>query len=96
MGRKKGDERKLKVELNEELLTLEILVEDNMLSSEQLERKTEIQKQLMVIFEHEEIYWNERSNCNWLLKGDGNTKYFHRIENGKNKKQFTPCNMKIG
>lgn len=48
--KKKGDERKLKMELNEELLNLEILEEDNMLNREQLQRKTEIQKQLMVIF----------------------------------------------
>lgn len=39
---------------------------------------------LLKIFEQEEIYWNERSNSTWLLKGDGNTEFFH---SGKWKKR---------
>lgn len=80
----KGDEKKkLKVGLQEELLFLENIEENGMLNCDQLNRKTEIQKKLMSLLEQEELYWNERSNCDWLLKGDGNTEYFHRIANGK-------------
>jgi hypothetical protein len=38
---------------------------------------------LLHIFEEEELYWFKRSHENWLLKGDNNTVYFHRIANGK-------------
>jgi hypothetical protein len=42
---------------------------------------------LLHIFEEEELYWFKRSHENWLLKGDNNTEYFHRIANGEKRKQ---------
>jgi len=33
--------------------------------------------------EEEESYWYKRSNSMWLLKGDNNTAFFHRMANGK-------------
>jgi mannosylglycoprotein endo-beta-mannosidase len=35
------------------------------------------------MLEEEELYWLKRSHENWLLKGDNNTKFFHKIANGK-------------
>lgn len=69
--------------LQDELLALENLEEHRLLTAEQLSRKIEIQSKLMKMLEQDEIYWNERSNNNWLLKVDGNTKFFHRVANGK-------------
>jgi mannosylglycoprotein endo-beta-mannosidase len=48
-----------------------------------LEMKTSIQTELLKLLEEEELYWHKRSNINWLLKGDNNTIFFHRIANGK-------------
>jgi len=36
--------------------------------------------------EEEESYWQKRSNSTWLLKGDCNTAFFHRVVNGKKRK----------
>lgn len=85
-GNKKGDDKKKKRELQEELMDLEIIEESLILNSDQLQRKTEIQTNLMFLLEQEELYRNERSNNNWLLKGDGNTEFFHRVANGKKRK----------
>jgi hypothetical protein len=41
----------------------------------------------MKILDEEEMYWYKRSHENWLLKGDNNTSFFHRIANGKKRKQ---------
>lgn len=83
----KGDNKKTKNELLEELQTLENLEKQQLLSAVQLQgKKTDVQIKLMKIFELEELYWNERSNSNWLLKGDGNTLFFHTVANGKKRK----------
>jgi hypothetical protein len=38
------------------------------------------------LIEEEESYWHKRSNSMWLLKGDSNMTFFHRIANGKKRK----------
>jgi hypothetical protein len=40
----------------------------------------------MQIYEEEEAFWFERSSKKWLLEGDNNTAYFHRIANGRKRK----------
>jgi len=84
--KKKDDDTKLKAKLQDELLALEISMEQGILTTDQLTRKSEIQFQLMKIWEQEEAGWKEKSNNNWLLKGDGNTEFFHRIANGRKRK----------
>lgn len=86
----KGHNRKYKKILQEELKKLEILEEQSSLSTNLLERKIFIQKELVKFLE-EESYWHRRSNYNWLLKRDNNTAYFHRIANGKKRKHTIFC-----
>lgn len=38
------------------------------------------------LLEGEELYWYNRSHENWLLHGDLNTKYFHRVASGRKRK----------
>jgi hypothetical protein len=52
-----------------------------------VKKKVELKAELLHIFEEEELYWFKRSHENWLLKGDNNTEYFHRIANGEKRKQ---------
>jgi hypothetical protein len=85
----KGDSIKRKKELLNELEILEILEEDNILTGDQYARKGVIQAALMQIYEEEEAFWFERSSKKWLLEGDKNTAYFHRIANGR--KEKIPC-----
>jgi hypothetical protein len=42
---------------------------------------------LFTILDEEELYWFKRCNETWLLKGDNNTEFFHRIANGNRRKQ---------
>jgi hypothetical protein len=79
----RGDSIKKKKELLNELEILEILEEDNILTGDQYARKGLIQAILMQIYEEEEAFWFERSSKKWLLEGDNNTAYFHRIANGR-------------
>ena len=45
-----------------------------------------VQKRILEILEEEELYWLRRSHQNWLLKGDNNTDFFHRVANGRKRK----------
>lgn len=49
-NKNKGEERKLKNDLHEELMILEGLEEEGMLDNDQLHRKTEIQKKNVGVF----------------------------------------------
>jgi mannosylglycoprotein endo-beta-mannosidase len=40
----------------------------------------------MSLIEQEEAYWLNRCPEQWLLKGDNNTSYFHKIANGRKRK----------
>ena len=90
----RGQDIKKRRELTAELADLESLEEDNSLTDEQLLRRGHIQNELLELMEKEEEYWHQKASEKWLLHGDNNTEYFHRIANGrKRKKTFSPYNM---
>jgi hypothetical protein len=82
----RGESLKIKRDLLSELEKLENLEEDNVLPGPLFTRKGEIQFKLMKIYEEEELYWFRRSSEKWLLEGDNNTAYFHRVANGRRRK----------
>lgn len=43
-------------------------------------------KENLSLIEQEETYWLNRCHEQWLLKGDNNTSYFHKIANGWKRK----------
>jgi hypothetical protein len=42
-------------------------------------------KENLALLEQEEDYWFSRCHEQWLLNGDNNTSYFHKIANGRRK-----------
>jgi hypothetical protein len=48
-------------------------------------RKMQLLKEFMNLLEQEESYWHSRCHEQWLLKGDNNTSYFHKVANGRRK-----------
>jgi len=69
--------------LIEELSVQEKMEEANPLPAHLLERKTFILSEKNRLLEEEESYLHKRSNNKWLLEGDLNTEFFHRVANGK-------------
>jgi hypothetical protein len=84
----RGHSEKIKAILQEELTLLEKEEENSPLPAHLLNRKTFIQTTLLRMLEEEELYWHKRSNLNWLLQGGNNTEFFHRIANGKKRKNL--------
>jgi Ser-tRNA(Ala) deacylase AlaX len=86
---------KRKKEINRELEEVEKLEENQSLSATQIRRRDQIQHELLAIIDKEESYWQQRSRERWLLQGDINTSFFHRISNGCKRKR-TIFSMKDG
>src|SRR4051812_11508947 len=40
------------------------------------------------LLREEELKWYQRSKAKFILEGDANTRYFHAVANGKNKKKL--------
>jgi mannosylglycoprotein endo-beta-mannosidase len=81
-----GARKKLSSQLRGELLTLEQIEEIDTLTLDQINRKVQINTQLLDMLVDDELYWLKRSHENWLHKGDINTDYFHRVANGRRRK----------
>jgi hypothetical protein len=81
-----GETKRNKERLRQELSDLEQKEEEGLLHLNQMQRKIQILTSLLTMMEEEELYWYRRSHENWLHKGDNNTKYFHRIANGRKRK----------
>lgn len=69
-----------------ELELLEALEEESPLNATDGPRKVEIMTLLHNLYADEEMYWFQRSHQKWLLEGDSNSKYFHKIANGRKRK----------
>ena len=58
------------------------------MSPDNFNRKVRIQAELYDMNSEEEMYWFQRSHARWLLHGDLNTSYFHKISNGRKRKNM--------
>lgn len=38
------------------------------------------------ILRREDIFWSQKAKCKWFKKSDRNTKYFHKVANGRKRK----------
>jgi hypothetical protein len=81
-----GNNRKRKNELKEELELLESMEEESCLSLEMFVRKSQIFVELQNLLVDEELQWIQKSLEKWLLCRDQNTSYFHRVCNGRKRK----------
>lgn len=77
----------MRKDFHEELSTLEKAEELNGLATAQWQRKARVLSENLKLLEQEELYWFNRSHETWLLHGDLNTKYFHRVASGRKRKK---------
>ena len=60
--------------------------EENDLCGEAYTRKLNILVELNDMYTEEETHWHQFSSGRWLLKGDNNTDFFHKVANGRRRK----------
>ena len=78
-----------------ELAMLEELEEQDMLPPDLYSRKVDVSAELYELLVNEVIFWLQQSHERWLLKGDLNTDYFHKIAKGRKRKN-TIHSMNVG
>jgi mannosylglycoprotein endo-beta-mannosidase len=78
--------RKRKNDLKQDLAELESKEEHDTLSLDEFVKKTKILVELQELYADEELFLVQRCSERWLLKGDHNSAYFHRVANGRRKK----------
>jgi hypothetical protein len=81
-----GANKKEKEEITRKTNELDKKAESTMLSPHEVDLRHRLNTQLIQIL-REEIKWYQRAKTNKLLYDDSNTKYFHLVANGKNRKK---------
>jgi hypothetical protein len=61
-----------------------------------MSRKIDLIRESFQLLDQEESYWHNRCHEQWLLKGDNNTSYFHKIANGRKRKHIVISLKKDG
>lgn len=51
-------------------------------------RRYGAEDEMIFILTCEEMYWQQRGQQRWVLKGDGSTEFFHAIANGRRRRCF--------
>jgi hypothetical protein len=83
-----GELRKLRAVVSEELTQLESIEEMEGLNVERLSRKIWLLNENFKMLDQDETCWLNRCHETWLLKGDNNTSYFHKIANVRKRKNI--------
>jgi hypothetical protein len=82
-----GANKKEKEEITRKIDELDKKAESTMLSPHEVDLQRCLNTRLIQILHEEEIKWYQRAKTNKLLYGGSNTKKFHLVENGKNRKK---------
>jgi hypothetical protein len=80
-----GNKKKRMKEIHEEKAALELMEEQGSIKDDQIRKKVALNVELLHILDEEELNWYRRCHEIWLLKGDNNTYYFHKIASGQRK-----------
>jgi mannosylglycoprotein endo-beta-mannosidase len=80
----RGEYKRRKQELLQQILKTD--VEEP--TGGQLCRRYQLEEEVEKLMEAEEIYWQQRGGGEWTLEGDGNTKFFHLLANGRRRKNL--------
>jgi response regulator RpfG family c-di-GMP phosphodiesterase len=76
---------------------LEALAEVRLLSSHEIELKSQSNARIANLLREEELKWYQRSKSQFILEGDLNTRYFHSVANSRyRKKRIHSLNQEEG
>jgi len=80
--------KKEKQRLSSTIDDLEALAENRLLTTQEIELKSQSNAELARLLREEELKWYQRSKAQFILHGDSNTRYFHSMANGRYKKKL--------
>ena len=80
-------QKKRRKEIEQKLTEIDNIAEERDLFPQEWEVRYELEKEVEQIYLQEELWWQRRGGEQWLLRGDINTSFVHRIANGRNRKR---------
>ncbi|RLN39154.1 hypothetical protein C2845_PM01G41450 [Panicum miliaceum] len=81
-----GDVQKKKQAILMNIKDIDDASDQHDISIERWDERHKLEAELMTIYQQEELFWQKRGGEKWLLEGDANTRFFHRIANGRKRK----------
>jgi hypothetical protein len=70
---------------------VDAMAEVRPLYEQEIEPKSQSNEQIANLLGVEEIEWNQRSKSHFILEGDSNIRYFHRVAKGVHRKKLIHC-----
>jgi hypothetical protein len=77
-----------KLRLSSIIDNLEALAKVRPLLPHEIELKSQLNVEIARLLREEEIKWYQRSKSQLILEGDANTRYFHSVANGRQRKKL--------
>lgn len=85
-----GSVKLKKLAFLQEVERLDIIKESRCLDTSEIDLERQLLQSLENVHKQEEIYWKQRSRIQWLKEGDGNTRFFHAVSNGRKSINLIP------
>ena len=86
-----GDVQKKKEAILMNIKAIDSESDQHDISAEKWDERHKLEAELMSIYQQEELFWRKRGGEKWLLEGDANTGFFHRVANGRKRKCTITC-----
>ena len=83
-----GDLRERKKLILSDLGRIDLIEQEENLNLDLVSERTLRRRELEDLLLKEEVHWRQKSRVKWIKEGDCNSKFFHRMTNGRRSRKF--------
>ena len=83
-----GDLKERKKLILTDLSRIDLIEQEGNLNSDLVLERTLKRRELEDVLLKEEVQWRQKSRVKWIKEGDCNSKFFHRMTNGRRNRKF--------
>ena len=83
-----GDLRERKIFILSDLGRINLIDQEGNLNLDLLSERTLRRRELEDLLLNEEVHWRQKSRVKWIKERDCNSKFFHRMTNGRRSRKF--------
>ena len=83
-----GDLRERKKLILSDLGRIDLIEQEGNLNLDLVSERTLRRRELEDLLLKEEVHWRQKSRVKWIKEGDCNSKFFHRMTNGRRSRKF--------
>ena len=83
-----GELNKRKKSILNEIANFDVVEQEGVLTSELSAQRALRKGELEELILREEIHWRQKAKVKWVKERDCNSKFFHKVANGRQKRKF--------